>query len=919
MALEIVGREKELASVRAFVDRDDEGLGVCVLEGEAGIGKSTLWLAGLEHARGRGLHVLSSRPAETERGFADVGLGDLLDDVLDDVVSRLSAPRRRALEIALLRSETSDERVDYRALAVAVRDVLQFLSDQKPLLVAVDDVQWLDASSSSALTFALRRLGGSRVLVLLARRIVDGADQSELERSLPDERVERVTVEALSVGALHRILRDQLERTFARQTLLRIHERSGGNPFFALELARVLEPGGDPLAPLAVPDSLDELVRARIGGLPADTRDALALTAALGAPSESLLERAGVAADVLDPAVAAHVIERANGVVRFTHPLLSSVLYSDLLGDRRAVHARIAAIVDDPVVRARHLALSSEAPDPEIARVLDDAACDAGDRGAGALAAELAEHALRLTPPEARDDLHRRALAAARAHRTAGEWTRARAIANELLTTIGMGAPRAEVLLLLAEFESLGRAVELLEEASLEATSRPALQAAIQCQLAWSTRFTTGFDAALAHARASLELAGQVDDEALRVDALVMMTFFGSAVGDPEVTAYAERAHGIAAATGDARLLRKARLSLVDTVDDNDLARVLLERAYEEAHERDELSAAEALYHLAWVELLAGRWELAAEYAERSYDLRTQYGLEVPWAHLPIAVVAAHRGRLALAREHSERSLKLGEEQIGRHTPVHLGTLGFVAAQSGDPQTAARWFAEADGVTTSLGWHEASRRWWVADHVEVLLALDRVNDADRVLAAWEAERRARDNRTLAHVTRCRGLVASARGDVAKAAALLEVAVAQHEQAADSFGRARALLALGGVRRRLRQKRAAREAIAAALAGFEQLGAATWIEKARAELGQIGGRTRTVGLTPAERRVATLVAEGRTNREAAAALFLGERTVETHLTHVYAKLGVRSRSELARVYRPSSEADGQTSGGATISS
>jgi DNA-binding CsgD family transcriptional regulator len=127
-----------------------------------------------------------------------------------------------------------------------------------------------------------------------------------------------------------------------------------------------------------------------------------------------------------------------------------------------------------------------------------------------------------------------------------------------------------------------------------------------------------------------------------------------------------------------------------------------------------------------------------------------------------------------------------------------------------------------------------------------------------------------------------------------------------------------MLALGVVRRRERQKRAARDALEAALAGFEQLGAATWIAKARGELGRIGGRTRSEGLTAAERRVAALVAEGRTNKEVAAALFLGERTVETHLTHVYAQLGVRSRTELARMYRPD-EVAGQSSGGLTISS
>jgi DNA-binding CsgD family transcriptional regulator len=155
------------------------------------------------------------------------------------------------------------------------------------------------------------------------------------------------------------------------------------------------------------------------------------------------------------------------------------------------------------------------------------------------------------------------------------------------------------------------------------------------------------------------------------------------------------------------------------------------------------------------------------------------------------------------------------------------------------------------------------------------------------------------NWVLAHATRCRGLVAAARGSPALADTLLQQAVARHEAVGDPYGRGRALLTLGVVRRRERQKRAADDALRAALDGFEQLGAATWIAKTGEQLGRIGGRKREEGLTAAERRVAALVAQGRTNREVAAALFLGERTVASHLTHIYAKLGVRSRTELAR--------------------
>ena len=284
--------------------------------------------------------------------------------------------------------------------------------------------------TSSALAFALRRLEGGSVRLLLARRL----EPTELERALGAERVERMLVGPLSVGALHRLLHDRLGKPFARQTLLRIHERSGGNPFFALELGRTLEADVSPLDPFPVPETLDELLRARLAGLPDGTRDALGVASALGTPPVSLLERAGVAADALEPAVDAHVIEREGGTIRFTHPLLSSVLYNDLGARRREVHERIAAVADDRVMRARHLALASDGPDAATAAVLDDAATIAEARGASASAAELAEAALRLTPVQ---DAQRAPTVGRWPRRArialAGEWTRARAIAEDLL------------------------------------------------------------------------------------------------------------------------------------------------------------------------------------------------------------------------------------------------------------------------------------------------------------------------------------------------------------------------------------------------------------------------------------------------------------------------------------------------------
>jgi DNA-binding CsgD family transcriptional regulator len=897
---EIVGREEELASLHAFVSEARGGPAGLVIEGDAGIGKSTLWLAGVEHARAQGLRVLSSRPAEAERGLAHAGLGDLFDDVLDDVLPALSLPRRRALEVALLLEEASGDPVDHRALAVAVREVLQRLSEREPILIAVDDVQWLDPSSSSALVFALRRLGANRVLLLLARRLEDKPQLSELEQVLGPERVQRLPVGPLSVGALHRYLRDRLGGPFARQTLLRIHERSGGNPFFALELARVLDVDLDPLEPLQVPETLEELVRARISGLPASTRDALALASALGTTSESLLEQAGVAADALGAAAVANVIERENGTIRFTHPLLSSVLYRDLGEERRSVHMRIAEIVEDPLLRARHLALSRDKPDADVARVLDDGARLAADRGASAVAAELAEQALRLTPVDGRDERHRRALAAARAHHAAGEWTRAQTIATDLLAETEIGPWRVEGLVLLADLESADRSAAMLEEALREAASLPALQAVIHCRLAWATRFKNGSE----HIRAALELAEQLEDDVLRARARAVQAILGWFAGDAKTPQdLPALAHDFATAVGGEQLVQEATLAVVNTLapsSTRDEARAFFEREHQEWRERDEPRSARALWGLSWVEFWAGRWKIAAAHAASAHDISIQYGLEVPQDHLPIAVIAVHRGQFELAREHSERALRLAEEQFVFHPPQHMAILGLVALWTGDRSAAAEWLGKADRRAAELGWGEPSVRWWSADYAEMLLELGRIDEAVRVVDVWEADgTRIGREWVLAHVTRCRGLVAAAQKAIDEAASLLQQAVAQHEEVGDPFGRARALLGLGIVRRRARQKRAARVAISDALGGFEQLGAATWVEKARAELGSIGGRRREEGLTAAELRVAALVAEGQTNREVAAALFLGERTVASHLTHIYAKLGVRSRTELAR--------------------
>jgi DNA-binding CsgD family transcriptional regulator len=902
MSGEIVGRDGELSSLYAVLDRAAAGPAALLLEGEAGIGKSTLWRAGVDAARARGFRVLLAQPAEVERGLAYAGLGDLFENSLESVLPALSPPRRRALEVALLVEDAADGS-DPRTLGVAVRSALDVLTAQAPLVLAVDDVQWLDPSSASALAFALRRMREQPILLLLACRLGEGAEPSELERAIEGDRVERLSIGSLSLGATHRVLQARLRRTFSRPTLLRVHEVSGGNPFYALELALVLSADVDPMEPLHVPATLEGLVRARLDGLPPATRQCLLLASALGRPSAALIADVGVTEDVLEPAFAGHVIERADGTIRFTHPLLASVVYQGVSADeRRRVHGLVAQIVDDPIVRARHLALSTERPDTEIAAALEDATALASNRGASIAAAELGEHALRLTPSDARDDRHRRAIGATRAHLEAGEGRRARTIAVDLVASTRAGPSRAEALLLLAELESLDRSVALLHEALVEAAARPALRAVIHRRLAEHGRMTKGREWAQEHARASLDLAESLDDDALRAGALSVLAALRFEMGDPEAPRLAERAYEAAAVVADEELLKDAGMELAYMLmwsTETGRARTMLESLHREWSERDELRSAEALWCLSWVELRAGRWSLAAEYAERSREVGAQYDMEWPPNFFLIALVAAHRGEFERARDATERGGALADRQ-GALLAGLVAVPGLVDFWSGDAPAAAESFAAAEQTANARGWREPNMRWWRADYIEALLELGRMDDAVSLLDVWEADA-ARVGRewVLAQVTRCRGLLAAAKADVEQAQSVLEEAVGKHEAVGDPFGRARALLALGLVRRRARQKRAARDAIEAALAEFAELGAVSWAARARAELGRVGGRTRIEGLTPAERRVADLVAGGQTNREVAATLFLGERTVASHLTHIYAKLGVRSRTELAR--------------------
>jgi predicted ATPase len=229
MAAGMIGRDPELASVASLLDGLASGPAALLIEGEAGIGKTTLWTAGVATALERRRRVLRCRPAEAEAQLSFAALVDLLEGVLDEVLPLLPAPQRHALEVAMLRDDGGGAPVDQRAVAVAALAVVRRLARSGPLVVAVDDAQWLDPPSARVLEFVVRRLTDEPVGFLVAVR-TGGAGRVPLglDQALPPDRLTGLRVGPLSLGALSSLIRSRLAATLLRPTLLRIHQATGG-------------------------------------------------------------------------------------------------------------------------------------------------------------------------------------------------------------------------------------------------------------------------------------------------------------------------------------------------------------------------------------------------------------------------------------------------------------------------------------------------------------------------------------------------------------------------------------------------------------------------------------------------------------------------------------------------------------------
>ena len=895
----IVGREGELAVVEAFLAEDDRGARTLAIVGEPGIGKTTVWREAVRRAGERAAVVLVAGPAESEARLSFAGLTDLLSPVAEERFAALPAPQQQALAVALLRAEAARP-PERRLVGTALLSLLRELAADGEVVLAVDDVQWLDPPSAGAIEFAARRLVDEPVRLILSLRS-EQAEGSVLEGIAREGRLERLELGPLSVASLHRIVAEHLGRTFPRPTLVRIAKASGGNPLHALEIARLVDrEDGRGSTALPVPEGLQALVAERVRSLPADTQAALLRAAALARPDVRLVDAAAVA-----PAEEAGLVRiGADGRVEFDHPLFASAVYSSAsLSDRRATHRALAAEVSDPEEVARHLALGCDGEDEQVALEVERAARLARSRGAPDTAAELTELALRLVPEgsPAVDGLR---LDLARHLYFAGDFQRAAGLLEELRRDLGPGDLRAEALLAQSDIDYWRRgesaAVALAEEA-LEAARDRLLRARCHAAIAMYAG-TVDLQKAAAAARAALDLLEELPDAdpglvAAALGAGVRADLFLGEGFDAEA---AERAfaleRGSPPATVDTRMVFKLGQWL-RYVDDLDGARRHLAQAEQEAlEEGDESALANILLNRVVLECWAGAWEEADELADRMVDAFEQLGVESggvdPWR----AYMDAHLGRLDAVRAAAGQARP--EEPIV--AMIWDRSLGLAELAAGDSEAADRNLAAALAELDRVDFREPAV-WRVdGDAIEAAVAVGDLERAASLLARFE-ERAARSRIpwSLAVSARCRALVLAVGGELEPAADALERALAEHDRCPVPFERARTLLVQGQVLRRLKRKRGARLALEEALAIFRQLGAEPWVTRAEEELRRVAVRRAPDDLSATELRIATLAAEGLTNRAIAAEVFVTQKAVEANLARAYRKLGIRSRAQLAR--------------------
>ncbi len=887
-------REIELALAQARAGRSS----TLALVGEPGIGKSAL----LEFAaaRAQGMHVLRAAGVESEADIPFASLLELLRPALGRI-GHIPAPQRAALEVALaIRHGPAPERF---AVGAATLSLLAACAEPAPMLVLLDDVQWLDRSSAHALRFALRRLLAEPIAVLIGARA--GEPSLLDEAGLPVHGLTGLPeVDAAPLTGLPAAL------------AARLHAATGGNPLAMLELARgdlselALAPEH---APLLVPAQIAGAFRRRYESLGDPARRALTLAASSDTGEMAVLERAGaefgVELGALEEAERAGLIRIASGQVLFRHPLARSAVYASATpAQRRAAHRALAHALPDHDLdrRAWHLASAAVGADAAASDALEQAGARARARSADAAAAVAFERAARLAPDSRRRE--RLLCEAAHAAWLAGAPEQANALVAEAR---GLTEEPDELLaldrlsgLIAARHGPGMRGYEILTGAADAAEPEDAVEmlaeAVSACFLAG--RPVEALEAAR-RANARLPAGAGVRARFLAATALGVSQILGgeAAAGAASLRAAVALAEREPALADDPQLLSWLTLGPM-FLREAGAGRGLLERSLARARERAAIGVLPfVLVLLARDHATAERWAVAESEYREAIELAREsgQGSQLAMALAGLAWLLARRDRVEECRAAADEALALAAAVgVGLIEVWATAALGELELAAGAPEAAAAQLERQVELLDLRGITDPDL-WPAPELVEAYARLGRTGDAAAVAADYLPRAAAkRQPWALARALRAQGMVEDSFEPV------FEEALSLHARTPDVFETARTHLAYGERLRRARERVHAREQLRAALTLFERLGAEPWARRTRGELGASGESlrrrdpTQADQLTPQELQIALLLASGRTTREAAAALFLSPKTIEYHLRHVYLKLGLNSRDALA---------------------
>ncbi|MFI5979802.1 AAA family ATPase [Streptomyces sp. NPDC051555] len=901
------------------VDRALTTHGRAVLTGPAGSGKTEVLLAVAAAAFGRRERVLRFAPEAADQWIPEAAAAALLASVPRTALDRLAPPQRTA--IALLRREADAPRAgrDHVALRLGVVEVLRILAERSPVLLVLDNAQWLDAETTDLLRFALR-LTPRGVRVLVAECVQGGAPVAE---TLCGPGAPTVRVPPLGADEVAELL---VRHGLPARLAGRIHQASGGNPRLALAFGHSLAEARDGAAhhadTLPLSGQAREVARRLLAEAPARAHRTLLLAALAARPTTALLRRAGrpdAEAELAEAERAALVTVRDDGSVEFTAGALPTALAADAgWPERAAGHAALAAAVDDPVQAVRHRALAVDTPDEDLAAEITEAAAASRRGGRRALAAELGLLAAERTPPGHPAAELARLVGAAEDAGWAGRADLARRAARAVLARDASPADRVRARL--AVIDAAGQALADLDEtfayARDDAAADPSLQAAVQLRVAWKLNLSDGdpVRSCAAAAEAGV-LAATGGDQVAEAMALTVRARMGRILGDPDAEDILAEALTLPApevplGMRNAPQYLAVRHALFDDrlADAREQLLVLLPAVQRTGSAEDVF---EVLRSLTEVELRRGRCATGRAHARRALELTIEAGLSPGPAWYVAATAEAMAGSFARATGYARRGIQASEEEQDQvFLSRSLFALGQVELATGETTKAVTTLRRVARLEAAQQVVDPSILRWHGELAEALVAADAPEEAAELVASVRTV--ALDlGRTsvVAALDRAGALAHSARGETDEAVALLEATAERFDALELPLERGRTLLALARVERRRRRRAPARAALRTAAQIFAQAGAKPWTDLATEAppgpgAGPEGGSGHpgAAALTEAETRLALLVGQGASNQEAADRLFVSVKTVEARLTRIYQKLDVRSRAQLATALR-----------------